>query len=133
MGRLVVINGWLCDVGEILDIMRMITHSHLEGRNLMDLFSSHGSHISERTKEIKAQVTTELGLDHGATIMVSELTCMEEGCPSVETVIAVFRPERSKLQFRLHASIAEITAHDIHEMCVQHINSTSENNHGNDS
>jgi hypothetical protein len=67
----------------------MITHSHL-GTKRMDIFSSRGPRNSERTNEIKAQVATELGLDAEATVMVSELACMEEGCPPVETIIAIF-------------------------------------------
>ena len=95
----------------------------------MDIFSSRSPRSSERTNEIKAQVAAALGLDEEATVMVSELACMEDGCPPVETVIAVFRPAMKKLQFRLHRPIAEITAHDIEEMCAQHVNS-SEKNHG---
>jgi hypothetical protein len=97
----------------------------------MDIFSSRNSRCSERSNEIKAQVAAALGLDEEATVMVSELTCMEEGCPPVETIIAVFRPATDKLQFRLHRPISEITAHDIEEMCAQQINSSSEKNHGN--
>jgi hypothetical protein len=97
----------------------------------MDIFSVRGSHSPERANEIKAQVATELSLDDGATVMMSELACLEEGCPPVETVIAVFRAAQPKLQFRLHRPMAEITAHDIHQMCAQQVNSSSENNHGN--
>lgn len=96
----------------------------------MDLFSSRSSRSSELSNEIKAQVVAALGLDEEATVMVSELACMEEGCPPVETVIAVFRPAMEKLQFRLHRPISEITAHDIEEMCAQQVNSL-EKNHGN--
>jgi hypothetical protein len=96
----------------------------------MDIFSSRGLRSSERSNEIKAQVVAALDLDEEATVMVSELACMEEGCPPVETIIAVFRPTMDKLQFRFHRPIAEITAHDIEEMCAQHVNSSSENNHG---
>jgi hypothetical protein len=70
-------------------------------------------------------------LDEEATVMVSELACLEEGCPPVETVIAVFRPAMPKLQFRLHRPMAEITAHDIQETCAQQINSSLEKNYGN--
>jgi hypothetical protein len=96
----------------------------------MNLFSYRSSHSSERSNEIKAQVSVALGLDDEATVMVSELACMEEGCPPVETIIVVFRPAMDKLQFRLHRPISEITAHDIEEMCAQQVNSSSEKNHG---
>ena len=96
----------------------------------MDIFSSRGSRDSGRANEIKAQVALALDLDEEATVMVSELACMEEGCPPIETVIAVFRPAMQKLQFRLHRPIAEITTHDIEKMCAQQVNSSSEKNHG---
>lgn len=96
----------------------------------MDIFSSRGPRSSERANEIKAQVAAELSLDEEATVMVSELACLEEGCPPVETVIAIFRPAMEKLQFRLHRTMAEITTHDIREMCAQQVNSSSEKNHG---
>ena len=96
----------------------------------MDIFSSRGPRSAGRANEIKAQVAAALDLDEGATVMVSELACMEEGCPPVETVIAVFRPSMPKIQFRLHRPMAEITAHDIEEMCAQQINLSSEKNHG---
>jgi hypothetical protein len=97
----------------------------------MDIFFGRGSRSSERANEIKIQVAAELGLDEETTVMVSELACMEEGCPPVETVIAVFRPGMPKLQFRLHRPMAEITAHDIQEMCARQTNSSLEKNHGN--
>ena len=96
----------------------------------MDIFSSRGPRSSERSNEIKAQVVALLGLGGEATVMVTELACMEEGCPPVETIIAVFRPAMEKLQFRLHRPISEITAHDIEEMCAKQANLSSENNHG---
>ena len=96
----------------------------------MDIFSSRAPRSSERANEIKAQVAATLGLDEEATVTVSELACMEEGCPPVETVIAVFRPAMQKLQLRMHCPISEITAHDIEEMCAQQVNSSSEKSHG---
>jgi hypothetical protein len=96
----------------------------------MDIFSSRGPRSSKHSYEIKAQVTAALGLSEEATVMVSELACMEEGCPPIETVIVVFRPAMEKLQFRLHRPMAEITVHDIEEMCAQQLNSSSEKNHG---
>jgi hypothetical protein len=97
----------------------------------MDIFSSRSPRSSERSNEIKAQVAALLGLGGEATVMVTELACMEEGCPPVETIIAVFRPAMDRLQFRLHRPISEITAHDIEEMCARQVNSSSEKNHGN--
>jgi hypothetical protein len=97
----------------------------------MDLFSGRSPRTSDHTSEIKAQITAALGLNDEATIMVSELACMEEGCPPIETVIAVFRPAMEKIQFRLHRPIAEITTHDIEQMCAPYMTSTTEEDDGN--
>jgi hypothetical protein len=113
-----------------LDITENDNAFSIQEANRMDIFSSRGPRSSERANEIKAQIAAELGLDGETTVMVTELACMEEGCPPVETVIAVFRTKKEKLQFRLHRSLAEISAHDIHEICAQHIHSHAEKNHG---
>jgi hypothetical protein len=96
----------------------------------MDIFSSRNPMQSERASEIKKQVVAELGLAEDATVMVTELTCSEEGCPPIETVIAVFQSAKPKIQFKMHRSLADITAHDIHEICAQQTNAISEKNHG---
>ena len=131
IGRLVetaVVGSGLIDTLDIIENDNAFSFKKAEH---MDIFSSRSPRSSERTNEIKAQVAVALDLDEEATVMVSELACMEEGCPPVETVIAVFRPAVNKLQFRLHRPILEITAHDIEEMCAQQVNSSSEKNHGN--
>lgn len=97
----------------------------------MDLFAPRSPRFSTRANEIKAQVALQLQLPEDATIMVTELACLEEGCPPVETVIAVFQPATPKLQFKLHRSMAEITSEDIQELCKTKINPASETNHGN--
>ncbi len=96
----------------------------------MDLFASRAPR-SERANEIKAQVAAQLGLEENVTVMVSELTCLEEGCPPVETIIAIFDPSGKRLQFKIHRSVQEITAHDIQQICEKQIHPSSETNHGN--
>jgi hypothetical protein len=50
-------------------------------------------------------------------MMITELTCHDEDCPEVETVIAVFRPGLEKVQATLHCSIDEITEEEIERFC----------------
>ena len=97
----------------------------------MDLFIAGTSRSPQKAGEIKTLVARELALGIDATVMVSELACMEEGCPPVETVIAVLRAAAPRVQFRLHRPMAEISAHDIRELCAQQANSSSEKIHGN--
>jgi hypothetical protein len=112
-----------------LDMMITIHQSHY-GTHPMDLFASRSPRYSEHANKIKAQVTSQLGLAEDAIVMVTELACLEEDCPPVETIIAVFQPAMQKFQFKFHRSMAEITAQDIQEMCEKQKNQALERNHG---
>ena len=83
----------------------------------MDLFARKSPVKSARSQEIKARVAALVELSDDATMMITELTCQDEDCPEVETVIAVFRPGLEKLQATLHCSIDEITEDDIERFC----------------
>lgn len=83
----------------------------------MNLFAKRKPEKRLRTQQIKAIVAELLELDQDVTVMVTELTCRDDGCPEVETVIAIFRPEQPKLQITLHSSIEELTDADIDRSC----------------
>ena len=83
----------------------------------MDLFAKKNPVKGVRSQEIKARVTALLDLSDDATVMVTELTCQDEDCPEVETVIAIFRPGLEKVQATLHCSIDEITEEEIERFC----------------
>ena len=51
-----------------------------------------------------------------ATILVSELTCSEPGCPPVETVIAIFRGADESVKYKIHRPSAEITRADVAQL-----------------
>ena len=54
----------------------------------------------ERAFDIsKTALHTALSLPDGAMVTVTELACLEEGCPPVETVVALLRPDAPPLQF----------------------------------
>ena len=54
-----------------------------------------------------------LALEDGATVMVSELRCTEDGCPPLETVIAVFAPDGGRLQLTVHKPLDGVTRGDV--------------------
>jgi hypothetical protein len=87
------------------------------GRQAMDLFTTGAPRNSEHISRIKRQVAALLAVSDDTTVMVAELACREEGCPPVETVIAVFQPNASKLQFKLHKPVAEVTEDDLARLC----------------
>ncbi len=62
---------------------------------------------------IKALVRRHFGLDDAATLMVSELRCHEDGCPDVETVIAVMGSGRANLTWKIAKPMAQVDADDI--------------------
>ncbi len=96
----------------------------------MDLFTPRDARYSKRVSEIKTQVQNQLGLTEDATVMVTELACLEDGCPPIETVIAVFQTATPRLQFKLHRSIDQITERGVQEICKRKINQVSEMDHG---
>ena len=64
-------------------------------------------------QRIKELVRKRFGLDEAATLMVSELRCHEDGCPDVETVIAVMGSGRAKLTWKIAKPMAQVDADDI--------------------
>ena len=62
----------------------------------MDFFSPRAARSPDHINAIKAQVVAALRLLEEATVMVTELACTEEGCLSVETVIAISQTATQK-------------------------------------
>ena len=71
----------------------------------------------ERVRQIKAALTAALDLSEDATIMVTELECLEEGCPPVETVIALLRSDSPTVQYKVHKSTDELDDNDLVHAC----------------
>jgi hypothetical protein len=84
----------------------------------MDLFAQSHSR-AQHVAEIKEWVVRSLGLDADASVMVTELRCREEGCPPLETVIAVFPLAGPKIQLKLHRPLAEVTPEEISRVCME--------------
>ncbi len=79
----------------------------------MDLFSPRRTADSERTQAIKQRLAKALALEQDATVMVTELECRDTGCPDVETVIAVLRPGRLRLQVKLVGALSRMSNADL--------------------
>jgi len=58
-----------------------------------------------------ARVAFDAGDDDA--VMVSELRCTEEGCPPIETVVALLRAGRQPKQVKVHKPIVEVTVEDL--------------------
>ncbi len=62
---------------------------------------------------VKGLVRARLGLGDDATLMVTELHCHEDGCPDVETVIALMRAGKDRVSWKIAKPMAEITDQDL--------------------
>jgi len=71
----------------------------------------------ERVRYIKEALREALSLSDDMTVTVTELACLEEGCPPVETVIGLLRPDAPQLQCKLHKPIDAIDTTDLVRVC----------------
>ena len=62
---------------------------------------------------IKDLVRARLTLDEAETLMVSELRCHEDGCPDIETVVAVIGAGGARRSWKLAKPMAAIEAADL--------------------
>ncbi|MDX2033781.1 MAG: hypothetical protein SF339_24105 [Blastocatellia bacterium] len=62
---------------------------------------------------VRGWVTARFGLAEEVSVMVTELRCAEEGCPPIETVIAILDTPGQPRQYKVYKPMAEITADDI--------------------
>lgn len=72
-----------------------------------------GGGAAATARRIKDWVREILAPGDDVTILVSELTCSEPGCPPVETVIALFRGKEEPTKHKIHKPSAEVTRDDI--------------------
>jgi hypothetical protein len=79
-----------------------------------------GGPLGQRSKNdpqviarVKNWVAASFALAEDVTVMVTELRCTEEGCPPIETVIAILDTPGSPRQYKAYKPLAEITAEDI--------------------
>ena len=69
-----------------------------------------------QTGRIKEMVRRHFGLSEDTVLMVSELRCHEDGCPDVETVIAVMETGVSPQTLKIAKRMADIQPADIHTL-----------------
>ena len=82
----------------------------------ISLLITRGVGESHLAPLVKAWVRNVFQLEDSVTVMVTELQCMEPGCPPVETVVAIMdQPGRPK-QYKLHKAMPEVTLADIEEL-----------------
>ena len=73
----------------------------------------------DMVRKIKGTLEKALSLPDSATISITELACFEEGCPPVETVVALLQAGSSPLQHKFHKPVGEFKAADLVELSVR--------------
>jgi hypothetical protein len=86
---------------------------------------NNGNERSVAIAAIKNAMTLHLELGEDDYVMVTELRCAEEGCPPLETVIAVLRKDQQKHTYKIHKPIADITATDLQGLFAKPLQSNS--------
>jgi hypothetical protein len=64
---------------------------------------------TDKLRAIKEWTREALGLPPDTSVLVSELTCKEEGCPPLETIIAVLKGPQQRIERKVHVAVADLT------------------------
>ena len=72
------------------------------------MFSNPKKQNADQTNRVKALVRDIWGIDEGVVIMVSELKCYEDGCPDLETVVALMAEGAQPKTIKINKSLSEI-------------------------
>lgn len=81
-----------------------------------DFFKPASNRSDGHSARIKALIRQEFSLDEDIPLMVSELRCHEEGCPDVETVIAVMRVREEPLSWKVAKPMSDVLPSDIESL-----------------
>jgi hypothetical protein len=68
---------------------------------------------AEAVRRVKAWVSSYARAQEGDVVMVTELQCTEEGCPPIETVLALLRRGEEPRKWKVHKAIALVTEEDV--------------------
>ena len=63
--------------------------------------------------EVKSWVFEAFDLSEEVSVMITQLQCTEEGCPPIETVIAIMETPGKPRQYKIHKPLAEVKQTDI--------------------
>lgn len=75
--------------------------------------SRNDSSRADKNRAVKAWTRSALRLHEDVSVLVSELTCTEPGCPPLETVIAVLEEGGVHRQFKVHRALADLSEEEV--------------------
>ena len=65
------------------------------------------------TQRVKDLMSKTWGIDDNVVLMVSELQCHEDGCPDVETLIALMPDDQKPTKIKIERPIAKVDPNTI--------------------
>ena len=80
---------------------------------MQNFFKSQQKSDPRQLAEVKAWVSQAFDLSDDVSIMITQLECTEEGCPPIETVIAIMETPGKPRQYKIHKSLPEVKQTDI--------------------
>ncbi|MBO0719425.1 MAG: hypothetical protein J2P41_01290 [Blastocatellia bacterium] len=92
---------------------------------MINPFGSKSKNDPAQIAAIKSWVVEYFHLSEEVPLMVTELQCTEEGCPPLETVIAILDTPGNVRQYKVFKPLAEVAAEDI----AATASGTAENHH----
>ena len=71
------------------------------------------------TENLKKIVGDHFGLSENDFVSISELNCLEAGCPSKETVVSIHSSSGEMKSLKVQKSVAEISSSDIENLVLK--------------
>ena len=80
---------------------------------MLNLFDSQKGSDPRQLFQVKSWVSQAFDLSENVSVMITQLQCTEEGCPPIETVIAIMETPGKPRHFKIHKPLAEVKQTDI--------------------
>ena len=80
---------------------------------MQNFFNTQKEGDPRQLVQVKSWVSQVFDLSEDVSVMVTQLQCTEEGCPPIETVIAIMDMPGTPRQYKIHKPLAEVKQADI--------------------
>ena len=80
---------------------------------MQNIFNSQQKSDPRQIVQVKSWVSQVFDLSDDVSVMITQLQCTEEGCPPIETVIAIMETPGKPRQYKIHKPLMEVNQADI--------------------
>ncbi len=75
---------------------------------------------ADGVKRVKIWLAAHAAVNESDAVMVTEVQCSEDGCPPIETILALLRPGRDARKWKIHKRVADVTEDDVRDAIHGH-------------